>query len=100
MNRQLAQNNPFPFYQYKFFPDHRFQLYGLLSHQGASNEYYHYFIRQREQFHYIGALPFLIYDEELKLFLAQEKDALDRKSYFYQLKENKFYPVKKPKEIK
>ena len=57
---------PPPFYEYTFFKNHRFQIYGVLSSEGISNQYYHYFVREGGQFHYVGLLPYLVYDEKRK----------------------------------
>ncbi len=100
VDRSVTERKVFPFFQHKFFKDSRFQVYGLLASTGAGSDYYHYFIREKNQFHYVGHLPFLVYDEELKLFLALEKDGPTSQPSFYRLKGVKFYREKTPKEVK
>ena len=98
---KMDSGSSFPFYQIKFLPDYRLRIYGILSSQGVSNEYYHYFLRQGDLFHYLGYFPRLVYDQERKLFIASEKDGpRHHHSNSYLLKENRLLLVRgsKPKD--
>ena len=95
---KMDSGSSFPFYQMKFLPDYRLRIYGILSSQGVSNEYYHYFLRQEDLFHYLGYLPRLVYDQERKLFIASEKDGPRyHHSNSYRLKQNRLLLVREPK---
>ena len=91
---KIDSGSSFPFYQIKFLPDYRLRIYGILSSQGVSNKYYHYFLRQEDLFHYLGYLPQLVYDQEQKLFIASEKDGPRYyRSNSYRLKKNRLLLV-------
>ena len=52
-----------PFYQNKFFDNHRFQIFSLVSSQHVSTEYLFYFVRDGNEFHLLGedAFPGIAY---------------------------------------
>ena len=93
---KIDSGSAFPFYQIKFFPDHRLHVYGILSSQGVANEYYHYFLRRGDFFHYLGHFPRLSYDRERKIFIASEKDGPYLHSSFYRFKENQLISTQAP----
>ena len=51
------------FHQEMFFPDHRFQIFSLISSQHISTEYLFYFVRDGDTFHLLGdkAFPGMAY---------------------------------------
>ena len=83
-----------PFYQYRFYDDHRYQMYGLLSSEGFVNDYYHYFIRDDDNFHHLGYYPSLTYDEEFDYFISVEKDGPRNQTSTYKLEGRKLVPTK------
>ena len=87
----------FPFYQIRFLPDYSLHIFGILSSQGASNIYYHYFLREGDLFYSLGLLPELTYDEKRKLFHGGEKFGHDSyQSSYYRLQKNQLLPVAEP----
>ena len=62
-------------YEYKFFPDHRYQLYAMPASSGVLNNYYHYFKRNNNSFNYLGLYPQLYYNQNSNSFYSVEKDA-------------------------
>ena len=93
---KVDSGSSFPFYQMKFLPDHRLHVYAILSSQGVANEYYHYFLRRGDFFHYLGHFPRLSYDRERKIFVATEKEGPYSHSSFYRFKENQLIPTQAP----
>ena len=66
-------DDPLPFHQMAYFPDHRFQIYSLVAHTHASTSYDHYFIRDKNGFHYLGYFPSISYDYNAKEKKENEK---------------------------
>ena len=79
----LSGRDYFPFYALKFLDDHRLQVYGVSASEGARTRYYHYFVRGKDKFHYLGNFGDLSYDEEWDVFIPPKE------AEFYQLDENK-----------
>ena len=88
-----------PFYQHRFYDDHRYQMYGLLASEGFVNDYYHYFIRDDDDFHHLGYYPSLTYDEEFDYFISLEKDGPKNQTSTYKLKGHKLVPRKESSPI-
>ena len=89
-----------PFYQYRFYDDHRYQMYGLLASEGFVNDYYHYFIRDDDDFHHLGYYPSLTHDEEFDYFISLEKDGPKNQTSTYKLKGHKLLPRKESSPIR
>ena len=64
-----------PFYQEKFFEDHRFQIFSLLSSRHMTSDYSFYFVRDGDEFYLLDddALPGMAYD-----YGATDKPANER----------------------
>ena len=81
-----------PLYEYRFHPDHRHQVYAMPASSGVSNDYYHYFRRNRarEQFNYMGVYPEMHYDPDRDSFYSMERDTGDYYRSDYKLGEGEF----------
>ena len=81
---------PFHYYHFPGIP-HR--IYGLDESTTASGFYNHYFVRDGEEFHYLGLYGPLSYDTAEKLFVVLEPRGAPSRLSYYKLDANRFHCV-------
>lgn len=62
-----------PFYMVEFNGLKDMEIYALQAQLAVANLYYHYFLKEKEEFYYLGRLPELKYDEGKNRFSSFEK---------------------------
>ena len=79
-------------HEHRFFPDHRLQLYSVESRRGVANVYYHYLIRNGDQFYYMGILPDMSFDADRNRFFSSERmNAVCHVTTDYELRDYRFH---------
>ena len=81
-------------FRHHHFPGIPHQIYGLIEARVASGIYDHYFVRDGEEFHYLGRYGDLNYDTVEKLFMALEPPEAPSRLSYYKLEANRFHCVK------
>lgn len=70
---EIYSDTYLPFYFVEFKGLKGMDIYALQAQMAVVNLYYHYFLKDKEGFHYLGRLPELNYDAGKNLFIGFEK---------------------------
>lgn len=77
-------------FHYYHFPGSSHHIYGLDDLNAASTTFIHYFVRDGDDFHYLGSYGWLSYDTNEKLFISLEPREAPCRWSGYRLEGNSF----------